>query len=360
MQRPHRIVAFTFVVATAASAADIPVAGSRVIVSRHGAREKLFFSSRDAAWMVPPPTGGNPGPLRIDVSSPLHPEPRTVHLPPVTGPVGWTASVDGHGAIRRYKFRNRYAPNGFSAVAAVTWVSHASFKLLVRSTVLDASGPQGGFRIRITDGENRYCARFDGSSVVADNTGFFSARDATSAGLADCSAASLGEPATSPCDLAPGSPSCGGNCASDETCTYNPSTGDCSCTGGTGLACGDSSPVCNGYCPVGTYCGGVTLMTAFGRSCECVPDGETACGDSEYPTCGGFCPDGSKVCRPLIESVSILPTAYGCTCYDPGACSEDIGNPDFGSCGPGADCPPGQVCAIVFGFFGCYAQCAPP
>ncbi len=362
MQRSYRITVSVFVcaLATAASAADIPVAGSRVIVSRHGTREKLFFSSRDAAWTVPSSTSGSPGPIQIDVSSPLSPEPRTLHVPPATGAVGWTSSVDGHGVVRRYKFRNRYAPNGFSAVGAITWVSHASFKLLVRATLLDPTGPQGGFRIRITDGENRYCARFDGQSVVADDTGFFSARDASSAGLADCSPAALGEPATSACEVTPDGASCGGSCLSDEACTYDLSTGSCHCTGGTGLACGDSGPVCNGFCPVGRHCGGVTLTDAFGRGCGCVPDGETGCGDSEFPTCGGSCADSTSVCRPLFEKVSILPPAHGCTCSRPGACSVDTGNPDFAMCGPGLDCPPDQVCSIAFGFFGCFAHCGPP
>jgi hypothetical protein len=318
------------------------------------------FSSRDAAWSIPITTTGNPGPLQIDVSSLAHPDPVTLHVPPVTGRTGWSASVGAYSVVRRYKFRNRSAPNGFSAIGSITWADHASFKLTVRAALLDLGSPQGGFRIRITDGANSHCARFDGASVVADGTGYFSARGAASTGLADCSAASLGEPATSPCALPAGGSTCGGTCASDEECTFHMSSASCGCAGGTGLACGDSAPVCNGYCPPGTHCGGATLRDIFGRTCGCVPDDTTACGDSDYPTCGGVCPDAAKVCRPRIQGYSLGPAGVGCTCSPPGACFVDIGVPGFEMCGPGSDCPPGQVCSSFFGGAGCFANCVAP
>jgi hypothetical protein len=359
MHRTSRVAVFVVTVAASvAVAADVPVTGSRVVARRHGTREKLFFLSRDGAWIVPPASDGSPGPLQIDVSSPGHPDPRTVHVPPVAGHVGWTPGFGSYGAIRRWKFRNGDAPNGFSSIGTITWSDRAAFKLVVRTSLLDLSAPQGGFRIRVTDGTNQYCARFDASSIVADRPGYFSARGASSAALADCSAASLGEPATSPCGLAPGGASCGGSCLSDEECTYKMSPASCECTGGTGLACGDSAPVCNGYCPSGMHCGGVSLRDIFGRTCGCVPDDTIACGDSEYPTCGGACADPTRVCRPRMDSLSLGPPAIGCTCSPPGACFVGIpGTTSLAACGPGSDCPPGQVCASSFTTFGCYASC---
>ena len=348
-------------VAPAALAADVPVDGTRVSIRRRGDREKLVFFSRDAAWTLPSGNGATPGGLRIDVSSPAHPEPRTLHLPDVAGRPGWTAGVDGQGEVRRYEFRNPSAPNGFSDVYAIAWTRHASFKLVVRAGLLDPSGPQGGFRIRISDADNQYCARFDAATVGSDTAERFSARNAPSAGLVDCSPASLGEPATTPCSVGSGGYSCGGSCASDETCFYQVSSNDCQCDGGTGLPCGESGPVCNGYCPVGTHCGGVFLQEIFGRGCGCVPDETVACNDSEYPTCGGSCSDPAKVCRPLIFNLSIAPTAQGCACMPPGDCFVDGPGPGpWELCGPGADCPPGTVCDIAFGQFGCFAQCVAP
>jgi hypothetical protein len=364
MHRTVRVVALVVAIAaTAAGAADLPVAGSRVILRRHGMHEKLYFFSRDAGWTVPPASSGSPGPVEIDVSSPAHPDPVTVHVPAVSGRVGWTAGFTGHGVyslLDRWKFRNASAPNGFSTIGTITWTEASSFKLVVRTALLDLGATQGGFRIRVTDaGGNRYCARFDTSAIVADVAGYFSARNAASAALADCSAASLGEPGTTSCSVGSDGFTCGGSCLSDQQCIYNIGSGACSCTGGTGLTCGDSAPVCNGYCPPGMHCGGTSLESVLGRGCGCVPDSETACGDSDYPTCGGACSDPTKVCRPRIETVSILPTASGCSCSPPGACAIPIGNPGFGLCGPGADCPSGQICASGISSAGCFAQCAP-
>lgn len=362
MERTGRVaVLVVALAATAASAADLPVSGSRVVLRRHGTREKLYFFSRDAAWAVPPASSGSPGPVEIDVSSPAHADPVTVHVPAVAGRVGWTAGFGSYGTMHRWKFRNASAPDGFSTIGTITWTDATSFKLVVRAALLDLGAPQTGFRIRVTDAAgNRWCARFDAPTIVADVAGYFSARGSASAALADCSAASLGEPATSPCSVGSDGFTCGGSCLSDQECVFDVATGTCSCTGGTGLACGGSGPVCNGYCPPGMHCGGTSLDSIFGRSCGCVTDGDTACGDAAYPTCGGACPDPSSVCRPRIDHVSIAPTASGCTCSPPGACAVDSGSPGISLCGPGSDCPAGEVCEAALGSFGCYAQCTAP
>jgi peroxiredoxin len=77
-------------------------------------------------------------------------------------------------------------------------------------------------------------------------------------------------------------------------------------------------------------------------------------------TGGGVCPDAAKVCRPRIQGYSLGPAGGGCTCSPPGACFGDIGVPGFETCGPGSDCPPGQVCSSFLGGAGCDAHCIVP
>jgi hypothetical protein len=320
----------------------------------NGIREKLTFLSKDVGWTLPPVVNGTPGPLRIDVSSPAHPSPITFSVPPLAGRPGWTASIDDLGAPRRYRFKNQASPNGFSSIDSITWSAKGVFKLVVRRAVLDASVTQGGFRIRVTDATNSRCIVFDDTTIINDVPGSFLARNADATGLVDCSAASLGEPESAPCAPTPAGNACGGSCASDAQCTYNVFGGTCSCRGGTGLTCGGSTPMCNGYCPVGTRCGGVSGASGSASQCGCVPDVATACGDSGYPTCGGTCPDPTQVCRPTHSSFSIAGTQIGCSCNAPGPCT------GFVTCSPGADCPPGQACHRFANSFGCMAQCNAP
>jgi hypothetical protein len=340
-----------------AAAADVPVDGTRV---RARARS-VVFASRDRAWTLPPSVDGTPGMLQIDVSSPAHPEPRTLHVPPVAGHPGWTVGTDDTGTPRRYRFRNPSAPNGFSAVESIVWSASGSFRIVVRGTLLDTSTAQGGLRIRIGDPTNRHCARFDAASVVSDVPGSFTARDASAAGLSDCSSASLEEPERAPCVLSPAGGACSGSCDTDAECTFDVFANSCACEGGTGVPCGESAPVCNGYCPVGMHCGGVGPRSVLGRGCGCVSDGTVACGDGGYPACGDACPDPGMVCRPRKKTISLAGTSVGCECASMGACTMgDVLPTGSYFCGPGADCPPGKVCASAIGFFGCVADCADP
>jgi len=337
-----------------ALAVDVPVGAKRVQIRAHDGREKLSFFSRDAGWTLPGLTGGTPGPVRIDVSSPAHPAPITLSVPPVAGRPGWSVSTDDVGTPRRYRFKNQRPPNGFTAVDSIVWSANGSFKLVIRDALLDPSVPQGGLRIRVTAGGDRRCARFDADTIANDIPGSFIARSAVADGLVDCSSAALGEPELPSCDLGAVNGTCTPGCPSDAVCFWQVFGNTCSCRGGTGLTCGSSTPMCNGWCPVGTHCGGSSGASGSASQCGCVPDETTACGDSGYPTCGGICPDPTDVCRPTRSSFSIAGTVIGCSCNDPGPCT------GFTTCSPGADCPPGQACRRFANSFGCMAQCGPP
>ncbi|MBU0959291.1 MAG: hypothetical protein KKB31_05090, partial [Nanoarchaeota archaeon] len=79
-------------------------------------------------------------------------------------------------------------------------------------------------------------------------------------------------------------------------------------------------PTCGGTCPIGEECIAYYVYdgTPDGGWCECMPSGNTACGDS-FPTCGGWCLNG-EIC---------VADNFGCYCeFDYiGDCTEsDEGN----------------------------------
>jgi hypothetical protein len=352
----------SLVATTATRAADVPVAGTRVQIRVKGSRAKLAFTSKDTGWTLPAASAGTPGPVQIDVLSPAHPTPLSLIVPDVAGKPGWTASINGHGAPRRYRFENPSAPDGFSTIDSIVWSGKGSFKLIVRDAVLDPREPQGGLSIRVIDATSRRCARFDVATIIKDVPGSFRARNALASALADCSAAALGEYVPPPCAMA-ADHSCGGPCPGDSQCTYSLETGTaaCVCAGGSNLPCGDSDPVCNGFCPAGMHCGGQQPKALTSRSCGCVPDGTTACGEADYPTCGGSCAHPTWVCRPTSVKVSIFATVTGCQCSPVGGCTDGDGTPgEPQGCGPGADCPPGTICSKFQSVGGCFAQCTAP
>jgi hypothetical protein len=348
-------------IAATSQASDIPVAGTRVQIRAHGTRAKLAFTSKDAGWIRSANSnGGAPGEIDIDVRSPAHPTPVSLHVYQVVGKPGWAPSIDGvtapHGVFR---FKNPSAPDDFSAIESIAWSVRGTFKLVVRDALLDPSAPQGGLSIRVTNDATRLCARFDAATIVKDVPGSFRARNSLASALADCSAPALGGVT---CDLESGG-SCGGTCEGDAQCSLSFATGSatCVCAGGSSSPCGDSSPVCNGFCPAGMHCGGQDPNDLFGRACGCVPDGATACGEADYPTCGGACTNPTAVCRPTRRAVSINPEVVGCECSPIGGCTDGDGTPgEIQGCGSGADCPPGTICNTIVYSAGCFARCTSP
>ena len=94
-------------------------------------------------------------------------------------------------------------------------------------------------------------------------------------------------------------------------------------------ACGDTSPTCNGSCPVGEECGAVTGPEA-GSLCGCIPAGSIPCGtvstgSAAAPQCDGACPPG-LYCRAGGRSF--------CDCMQPAPpCGQGAGAPAcWGEC----------------------------
>ncbi len=100
------------------------------------------------------------------------------------------------------------------------------------------------------------------------------------------------------------------------------------------------------YCDPGLECGP-------DQSHHCICETAPSCGYSQYPTCGGACPDG-LVCVPQYNDAMIFNYSV-CACVPPDLpCSSTAA-----TCGYGA-CPPGSACRISSSFTGCTAVCSGP
>jgi hypothetical protein len=330
--RARSLVAASIIsLAASALAQDRPIDGQRLVLKRSGTNSKLVFVSRDSDFIFPSvggpndPATGSPGGATIELFSQNEGQ-ASLAVPAGAGDPGWT--VESSPAHPRYKFRNPLAPGGISAVRLVALRAGRLLKVVAKDAGLPVAGAQGAIGIRITTGTIRNCARFAGSTIRRDEAGAFVASHATTAGLFDCSDASMnGVPPA--CDAAP-SGSCGvGTCPGDGVCT--PTFAGCQCISPSS-PCGETAPVCSGTCPVGEEC------LSFGQvpfnACGCIPVGSTPCGSPGPPTCGGACPTGTA-CEPIIQ----LPPfggGLGCGCAGPGDCGSG-----------GVACPNGFACALM-------------
>lgn len=347
--------------AAVADAVDLPVSARKLILRRTaGGEEKLSFLTKDANFPFPAigsdddPMMGTPGGVTIELFSP---EQGAVRID-VPAAVGWIAK-DGSPAF--YKFTNKLAPGGVSAVSSLLVKEERAIRLRSSSVGFPSMAPLGPVGIRITMGTLRVCALFDATTIKRDEARVFLARDAKAASLADCSTASLGGPT---CGELADAPICGGTCPAGSACGSR-DLSTCECIAAA-QPCGDTAPVCNGECPAGQECGTTGGLPFPG--CACLPTGSTPCGNELSPTCGGDCPSGLD-CYGVTFPFGPF-TANGCQCLaepptDPcGGCLpgfQCIVGPGLGpiclafcngASGPptcGGPCPAGLSCGVVSG-----------
>jgi hypothetical protein len=309
--------------AVAVDAADYPVPGRKLLLKRSATNEKLVLVLNDPAVPVPPPTSPDApstAGLELEVTGGTSLLTATLVAP---GGTGWSAS--SVAAPTRYRYSNPAAPAG-SPIRLVKLRGSRSLKILARQAGLPLTTPEGRVAIRITMGNTRVCALFDGPSVKKDEPGIFLAQDAPAPTSASCSDDVIGIPCES-------SQNCDGACAGDGECGGEPELG-CVCASPS-QPCGDTAPVCNGQCPAGEECaniGGVPYP-----NCACLPVGSTPCG-SVYPACGdGDCASG-LTCMTLTFTCCGGTTITNCGCAS---------SPPPPPCG--GTCPPGWTCVQVPG-----------
>jgi hypothetical protein len=314
-----------------AQAADRPISGRSLKVASTATGARFVFISRDPSFLFPPigsiddPASGAPGGIVIEIFTQSELQ-QTISAPAGAGNPGWTAKS---GADESYVYRS----DGATLRKAVLREDKL-IRLQSDDSGLSLSAPLGGVAIRITTGTLRNCAVFDASTVRRDQPGLFLARDASSAGLSDCSDGSLLAPLGLDCDSKGDAPTCGGPCPGGNVCVPGP--GDtCTCQ----QPCGATVPECGGTCAAEEECVGLVGGLGTVHSCVCTPIGVTPCGAA-----GSTCGEGA--CGAGLECQSVDPYLEEpyCACIDPTQL-----------CGAGGSyCPPDSECmALPGGQFGC-------
>jgi hypothetical protein len=320
-------------VAAPARALDRPISAVKLVLKRAASgKEKLTFTSKDPAFLLPAPGGGDdpstgtPGGATIELFS--HEGTTTITIPGGTGSPGWTANL----SRQSFKYANKMAPSGPSTVRSMLLKRDEALKITGRSTGLPLATAQQEVAVRITTGGLRNCTLFDTATIRKDQANAFVAADSTATGLADCSDTSLRRDGGNfTCALTSDGNQCAGTCPAGSDCGTQDFS-SCVCIS-SAQPCGDTYAVCNGQCAEGYECV-VTGGPAFG-ACACLPPNSTPCTQFQ---CGGDCPSGQE-CNYFERST---PGTTGCVCGPPGPCGSG-----------GDDCPSGYHCGSGPGFTGC-------
>jgi hypothetical protein len=313
---------------TSVAALDQPISGRVLKIKRTASGDtRMVFLSRDASFLFPPiggaddPATGSPGGITVDVFTQSEP-PASWSAPPGVGNPGWTA-VDG--AVDRYLYRGTGVP-----FRKVLLREGRVLQVRREGLGLDLDGPLGAVAIRVTTGTLRSCAVFGAGTVLRDDPGSFSARNAPAPPIADCSDASLTGALGPSCVAAGDWPTCGGPCPEDGVCAPR-LDGTCICAFPT-QGCGATAPVCNGECGAGEECVAIEDgLPGAGGLCTCTPVGVTPCGAAGAPSCGGAC-DAGDACVSVTNTHGTF-----CTCATAGA-----------DCGPlPGECPLDFQCTFL-------------
>jgi hypothetical protein len=113
--------------------------------------------------------------------------------PGISSPSGWKVKP---GSVGSYKYRNPDAPGGATPIRGARIKEGKKLKIVARQTGLALTGAQGRVAIRVIAGQQGSCALFSPSTalILRDEADRFQAKNATTSGFTDCSAASLGLP----------------------------------------------------------------------------------------------------------------------------------------------------------------------
>jgi hypothetical protein len=299
-----------------ALAADQPVTGAMLVLRRSSSgAETLVFVSKDPAALFPAigsaddPQTGNPGGALVELFSTAEQSGAALDVPPAN----WTARA---ATPASHRFANRRAPDNLSSVRTVFLKQGRLLKVVGRRVGLGLATSQGAVGIRITTGSLRNCALFGPPSVRRDQAGVFDARNASTAGLADCSESSLGGTSTTSTSTSTPDTTTTGP---DTTTTLGATTSTNGCPSTTTTTslppCETPSPTCT-RAPYGVCFNGHTCeVDSVSGACACTGP-PPSCGQWGIQACGGTCPAG-EMCQ--------LNTIY-----------------PFGP-----SCPPDQVCHCV-------------
>jgi hypothetical protein len=312
---PVLTLGVSLTLAAFASAADFPIAGTKLVIRDRGTSRKVVFVSRDAAAPFPAP-GSADDPTGVGVMIDVV-TPDAVASLAVPAGFGWTA---GTGT---YRYSNRLAPDGPSPVRTMTLRQGRVLKVSAKALPLSLAASLGSAGIRITTGATRTCAFFGGSSIVSDEPGAFVGRSAAGS-LTDCSDYSLG--------LAP---VCGNG-------LLEPGE---ACDGGAVGACPSG---CDPDCTCAAYCGDGALDA--GEQCDGTEFGPSV-GPGSDPSCTFIEGLASAECRADCTCCAKgVCSAFGfdATCCPGFACPPRIGPNSMSFCQPtcttDADCAPGDIC----------------
>lgn len=167
---------------------DRPIDGRKLVIKRSSSgREKAVFVSKDPNALFPTPEGSDdPTSVGATVEFVSGSEGTSTLALPAGN---WTLTPAG----TIYKFKNKTAPDGTSAVKVALVKQGRGLKVVAKAVGLPLAGVHGSVGIRIRTGMLRHCARF-GGTILRDEAGKFIAKDAVAADVVDCSDQELGSP----------------------------------------------------------------------------------------------------------------------------------------------------------------------
>jgi hypothetical protein len=237
-----------------ATAADHPLAGTRLVAKSRAGKQSFVWVSKDAnvAWPI------NPAYVFGATLSVRAGDGDSITIP-------LSASYWRHnGPAQRERYANPKAPGGDSLCRLVLVAGGKLIKASCRNDLIDTLdvNPEASVDVELVVGADRYCASFGG--VVRDESGSFLARNAP----APTECPQLTTTTLEPCPVTTTTtlPGCGffdnpnqcvdSVCPAPQVCADD-GMGQCGCTGPP-VPCGEVSPVsicALGDCPPGLLCG---------------------------------------------------------------------------------------------------------
>jgi cysteine-rich repeat protein len=292
-------MAFLLAAADAGRAADHLQAGAKLAMKSTASSAKLVFLSK-----APPVDLGSGDPTAdggtLRVLNPSSGESATLALPAS----GW--KVNGAGTI--YKYLNKLAPGGPSAVKVAVVKNGGALKISAKGTGITLDEPaQGSLAVVFEVGPERYCARFDGplggGVVATDEAGQFSAKNAPPPAMC---------PATTTTSTSTSTTITGTTTATTATETTTTETTVSTTTTTLAAVCG------NGDLDAGEECDDGNLVPEDGCDASCleedvvsnpVPPGGTLTTDTENDGATASDPVESAVTSPVSGGITIVETS---------------------------------------------------